>query len=1412
MMLKIAPYSFLLIIPFLNAAEFSVQWDGGGADQNWETDLNWTTDTVPCNTGSDIFNAFIGGGAGAILINDSCTLESIEMQLGASFSLANNRSLTIRDYLDNSGTIHLNGSTGISSINISDSSGDDQVSFTGSGTILLDSDLDRIGGTFGQTLINDGGHIIRGTGRIAQGSVNVINNGSMIADSPSNTLIIDPLSTFQNSGFLIAENAGTLNLASGIYNNSFGTMRVADSSEILLQGATMNGGSFSVEDINGIISDNLVTVNGANRLNGFTNYAHINIPNNSTLTIGDGDFANNGLITPESIGSITSLSFGDSAGDQMIELSGTGTIVMDHANERVTGTFGHTLVHNAPHEIYGAGNIGTGSLNVINHSHIYSSNGGIPLIIDPLSTWVNDGGVVSALGGTLLQANSGTYSCINGGKFVIGDNGEIELSSFTGVTCLFEPDDIDLNPDNHLVTVTGTSTLKSSTNLCRLEVDNNNTLNLQENDFINDGAIYLNSTGSPCNLSISDSSDGIFGITGSGAIYLDNPALDRITGTNGHTFLQDTDHSIEGAGLIGLGSLNLINKGTIISNLSGQTLTIDPLNSFVNDGGTLRATNSAAIALNSGTYSSQNGGLYLIEDDTSFSVNTSTFTNMAFDVSDLDTDLTNNLLNITGTSTFNGVTNEAEIHLENNRTLNLVDQDFTNNGLIYLDSIGNNTSISLNGVGDAEFTITGTGTIFLDNTSRDLITTVFGHTFIHDTDHRIEGAGSIGLSAANIINRGQIEANLTGQTLNVDPLTSYINDGGSLLASNDSAIQFLAGTYSSTNGGTYTLEDGSNFISNGATFQDLSLDIIDLDIDLSNNVLNVINTSTFNGVTNHMQLRVGNNLTMNLLNQDFVNNGEIHLDSTGSNTTLSISGTGDSRLSLLGTGQLFLDGITDRVSGVFAHTLVNGPEHAMSGSGQIGLAAIYLENEGLITADRNGESLIVDIVGGSIQNSGIMEARSGGVLDLRDPINAGGGDFYTEAGALITSTSTMLQSGGTTTSDGEIQATSLTIASNSLLKGTGLVEANVNATDSAISPGNSTGNLNIEGNTVMGTGSSLLIEINATADHDLLAITSGNLNLAGGVLELNYGGGMTDVLNTDVLTIVTCTGTITGEFLNVADGAHLVSSDGLVSFQVNYGLNDITLSDFIYLGGAVNQAPIFTNSTTALSVSESTSTGTVLFDFDAYDPEGVVIEYPDSTPAPFTLDQATGELVLSSPLNFEAQDEWIINISAYDQLNYTNIVLTLTVLDAIDNNEEFVEQKLTAPAGPFPFETDPAIIGFDADSDLDGRGNVFELWMNTDPSVNDLPTPFILEPFDVSGSDHGSIIIEVSEEMDDLLHIVVEFSHNLNEWRECTNNRIVVSTSTPTRTLRFHDSIPISGDNKFFVRFTATELGEKPTP
>lgn len=137
------------------------------------------------------------------------------------------------------------------------------------------------------------------------------------------------------------------------------------------------------------------------------------------------------------------------------------------------------------------------------------------------------------------------------------------------------------------------------------------------------------------------------------------------------------------------------------------------------------------------------------------------------------------------------------------------------------------------------------------------------------------------------------------------------------------------------------------------------------------------------------------------------------------------------------------------------------------------------------------------------------------------------------------------------------------------------------------------------------------------------------------------------------------------------------------------------------------------------------------------------------------------------------------------------------------SNQEVIINKLTSLNGAFPNESDPDIIGFDADPDHDGNLNIFEVWRGTDPSTADQAPPLTLEEFFVSTTTRRSFVIETSSAMDDALVIEVEVSHDLINWRDITSNRQVLGDSDGSRTLRFYDSIALSSDTSFFVRFSS---------
>ncbi|MDA1005398.1 MAG: hypothetical protein O3A87_02810 [Verrucomicrobia bacterium] len=1202
----------------------------GATDQQWTNFTNWTPLLEPCNNGSVTYNVFIGGGAGTVFLNDDCTIENFTLQFGATLQMGDGDFLTVHNSINNGGVISPGGGGTGSGLAISDTSGDLKVTLPGTGEVLLDHPLDQVTGTVNHILVHDGSHTIHGHGNVGASQVFIENHGSIIADNSGNTLQVLPRIAFEHNGTLLATNGGILALNPATYtaHPSLSHFKVDDFSEIELHGITLDGGTFEAGNMDGTLNNNIVRTITNSTLKGTNNDARLVVNDGRTLSFSGGDIINNGLFIPDGATSGTNFSFSDIT-DNSIELSGNGRILLDNALDGITGTVNHTLIQIAPHAIEGGGELGRASISFINRISV-TANQPIPLNIQPRFTWDNDGGNVTVATGSTAVLKPATYSCQNGGYFIIGDGSELELQGITALDSEFRADNPDTDLSNNLLHVTTTSTFNNCINNVTLRVDDNRTLTRATADFINNTAIHLDGSTAASNLSFSDTGDLQIQLLGTGTVFLDN-AFDQVTGAVNHTLVQGPDHTIEGFGNIGLASISLVNFGAIDANMTGQTLTIHPRFTYLNDGGSLRVSNRATLHLNPGTYSVANGGAYLIGDACRLELDGVTMQGLTLAIEDLDLDPTNNDAAILTTSTFNNVVNETDLVIDNNRTLNLQSGDFTNNAIIRLDGTANATHLSFSDPSDLQIGLLGTGTVFLDN-DFDRITGSVNHTLTHGPDHTIEGFGTIGLASISLVNQGLLDANVSGETLDIHPRFTFLNDGGTLQARNGATARLNAGTYSSDNGGTYLIADASTFSLHGVTFSDLTLDVDNLDLNLDNNAVTVATTSTFSNVVNHAAITADNNRTLNISPGDLTNHGTITLDSTGNATNLSFSDPSDVSVTLGGTGRVLLDHVLDRITGTVNHVLVHETSHTIEGGGNIGLATINLDNRGTITANLPATPLIIDDRLGGFLNSGTLQAVNGALLDIKDTFAHTSGLLFAETGATITVTGTIFQSGGTTRIDGDLSSTAFNMTGG-VLQGTGLLDAPLTATTALVSPGNSTGTLTIDDDATLGAGSSLRIEINATADADQLVVNGGNLNLNGGALQLVYNGGPGDVLPADSFLIVSVPSSINNQFINAPDAQRLNTIDGSASFVVNYTSTTVTLTDFIYNpGGATNDPPVFLTTTTSYALDENSPLGTSLGTFSAYDPEGAVINYSLTPGAPFAIHPATGALTTTGTI------------------------------------------------------------------------------------------------------------------------------------------------------------------------------------
>lgn len=277
--------------------------------------------------------------------------------------------------------------------------------------------------------------------------------------------------------------------------------------------------------------------------------------------------------------------------------------------------------------------------------------------------------------------------------------------------------------------------------------------------------------------------------------------------------------------------------------------------------------------------------------------------------------------------------------------------ELNNDGLVLLNATGANSEAilvvnshcTLRHAGILRMAPVGTATCQIRSTPG------LGYLMIHDSQHIIEGAGSI---SVRLQNDGQIRANVPGGKLTFD--SPYLVENNSTIVAMNGGQVWLALSgagpgLTQSNTGQIVAQDGSS-----VWLQSAGVD------GLTGGQLDTSGTGAFNVYSQSFRMEnvtlTGSSLMQMVGNSGFhigpagmTNHGLINLGATGflaSDFGLSgpLSGTG--RVQLEG-GQLgkFLDG--------FSYTIVNNAGHTIGGFGSI---QAHVTNNGTIAADRNGMS------------------------------------------------------------------------------------------------------------------------------------------------------------------------------------------------------------------------------------------------------------------------------------------------------------------------------------------------------------------------------------------------------------------------------------------------------------------------
>ena len=216
----------------------------------------------------------------------------------------------------------------------------------------------------------------------------------------------------------------------------------------------------------------------------------------------------------------------------------------------------------------------------------------------------------------------------------------------------------------------------------------------------------------------------------------------------------------------------------------------------------------------------------------------------------------------------------------------------------------------------------------------------------------------------------------------------------------------------------------------------------------------------------------------------------------------------------------------------------------------------------------------IDIVGNFI-NQGTVELYANTVFNVSGGLSGSGSIKVLGQPCALNVVGTYLLQGGEFNFGGTgidsftLITTALVVESGGTITGTGVSEGSITVVSGTIAPGNSTGQIAVEGDLTLQAGATLDMEISGTTHDKISQSGSAGGTVLGGVLSLKTIANFAEeVLDESTYEILDSDVPLTGAFSNVAHGARLTTADGSGSFLVSYGPSStaptkVILSDYI---------------------------------------------------------------------------------------------------------------------------------------------------------------------------------------------------------------------------------------------------------
>jgi hypothetical protein len=522
----------------------------------------------------------------------------------------------------------------------------------------------------------------------------------------------------------------------------------------------------------------------------------------------------------------------------------------------------------------------------------------------------------------------------------------------------------------------------------------------------------------------------------------------------------------------------------------------------------------------------------------------------------------------------------ATLALANGRTLQL-NANSTIDGTLTLNAT---TGFSELLSGSGTTTLSGSGTIKMSANSNNRIRGA-GATDGLINQVTIEGGGSIGDGQMSFKNEGTIIANAPSVPMVIQPNASGVTNAGTLRATSNATLALKSGAFYNSGGTIEALDESKVEISDatikGGTLQTLGTGSMELSgATLSGVVVNNsangiiravsgINTlfgSYSDAATSQMRIDDGARIVLPAGAGTVTLNGEIFVNSTGSDTVVEIGATG---LVIAGAGRLVLSpSASNRVIGAGVGAAVTfGPNLTVQGAGQLGGGTLGLTNQGTIEANRSNP-LVIDRTGVLFTNDGTLKASGTGGLVLADATVTNLGTVDVASGSLVDVAGAFTQSGvgsATKLAGGTFSSSTFALQGGSL-SGSGTVKGPVAASGAGtIVPGGpgTVGTLAFTSTLNLGPTTGLYFDLGGTAPGTGYDQVAGTTVALDGSLFLAFTHGFQSIVTgADTLTLISTGTALNGTFAALPDGSRLATLDGWGSFQVNYLSNALTLSNF----------------------------------------------------------------------------------------------------------------------------------------------------------------------------------------------------------------------------------------------------------